>query len=445
MMHARPIFAIALASALQCGLAGAHAEQFEQRSKPSYLRGRYNLAFFYRLNPTFRHGAAIHFAHGKAHDVLELSPFEDHERADAEFDRECVDFIHNPPRTEPEMEYYGPYTGRGIWQLYRAIDWTHVHHEQTYDILASTKIPWDAKAEWTARSVDAYLKRMDIPRSVAPLDVTMRRAAVMMKPYFTLFRNYYPKSATFFFAAHWWHPAVYESQMLGGNGPAQDAMVAVTDGPTFEHVLRDRPMRMLLSREMMPRYSRMSPESANIFDNLHMLHGIAYDIMAYEGWNMDQKRAELERVLKAMAYQPGDELLARKFQEPYPDIDPRVYKPWMKSGPGEMGRIMMEMMQEMMPMMMPGISATKKAEVMAQFKMKMQPDMQPGELPGSLHDALMKIYPQMHMMPGTMEPGEVSPMMVEAMLKGWRKKYGGLPDIPPLPMDREPSAVLVER
>jgi hypothetical protein len=32
---------------------------------------------------------------------------------------------------------------------------------------------------------------------------------------------------------------------------------------------------MVLSREIMPRYSRMSPESANIFDNLHMLHGIA--------------------------------------------------------------------------------------------------------------------------------------------------------------------------
>ena len=43
----------------------------------------------------------------------------------------------------------------------------------------------------------------------------------------------------------------------------------------------DRPGRMLLSREIMPRYARMSPESENIFDNLHMLHGIAYSILAF--------------------------------------------------------------------------------------------------------------------------------------------------------------------
>jgi hypothetical protein len=423
----------------------AIAEQFEQRSMPSYLRGPYNTAFFYRENQTFRHGAAIHFAHGKAHDMLELSPFAEHERADAEFDRECVNFIHNPPRTEPSMELYGPFTGRGIWQLYRVIDWTHVHHEQTYDILASSKVPWARKPEYTQRSVDAYLKRMNLPRSIAPFDVTMRRAAVMMKPYFTLFRNYYPQSSKFFFAAHWWHPAIYEAMMLGGNGPAQDAFVRQVDGPIFEQALQDRPTRMLLGREMMPRYARMSPESANIFDNLHMLHGIAYDIMAYEGWNMDQKRAEMERVLKAMAYQPGDENLVRKFPIPYPQMDPREYKAWMKSGSGEMGRIMMEMMMEMMPMMMPGISPAKKAEVMAQFKMKMKPGMQPGEIEGSLHDPLMKVYPEMHMMPGSMEPGQSAPMMVEMMLNGWRKKHGNMPDAPGWPMEEEPNATIATR
>jgi hypothetical protein len=76
---------------------------------------------------------------------------------------------------------------------------------------------------------------------------------------------------------------------------------------------------MLLSREMMPRYSRLTPESANIFDNLHMLHGIAYDILAYEGWTIEQKRREMYRVLEAMSEQPGDRELARKF--PIPDGD----------------------------------------------------------------------------------------------------------------------------
>ncbi len=71
--------------------------------------------------------------------------------------------------------------------------------------------------------------------------------------------------------------------------------------------------------------------------------------------------------------------------------------------------------------------------------------MQPGEIEGSLHDALMKIYPQMKMMPGTMEPGEAPPMMVEMMLKGWRKKHGGMADIAPWPMNNEPEGSLVSR
>jgi hypothetical protein len=33
------------------------------------------------------------------------------------------------------MEYYGPYTARFAWAVYRAIDWTHIHHEQTYDVI----------------------------------------------------------------------------------------------------------------------------------------------------------------------------------------------------------------------------------------------------------------------------------------------------------------------
>lgn len=94
-----------------------------------------------------------------------------------------------------------------------------------------------------------------------------------------------------------------------------------------------------------------------------------------------------------------------------------------------MGGIMMEMMQEMMPMMMPGISSGKKGAVMARFKMKMMPGIQPEEELGSLHDVLMKVYPQMKMMPGTSEPGVVPPMMVEMILKGWHKKHRGMRDI----------------
>ncbi|QWV92965.1 hypothetical protein KP004_17615 [Geomonas oryzisoli] len=413
----------------------------EQRKEVSNLKGPYNAAFFHRENGAFRVGAAIHFAHGIQHDFLQLEPLAQHEETDRKADLAYLEMIHNPPQTEPKMELYGPYTARTMWQLYRAIDWTHMHHEQTYDILADRDIPWDRKKRWTDRAVAYYLEKLDIPRSPAPLDVTLRRAAVMMKPYATLFRNNYPKSNNFFFAAHWWHPAIYEAQMLGGNGKAQEEMVRDTDRTLFTQVLKERPQRMLLSREMMPRYSRMSPESANIFDNLHMLHGIAYDLLSYEGWTVEQKRDELYRVIKAMSYHPGDEKLARKFSTPHPDMDPRLYEPWMKGTEGEMNRIMMEMMEEMMPLMMPGQpDPLMKAQMMEQFKKKMTPGMQEGELPGSLMDALKKVMPQMQMSPESMEPGQTPQKMVDVMMKGWQDKYGAMPDVAPMPMEQEPAA-----
>lgn len=417
------------------------AAALEQRNDVSYLRGPYNGAFFHRENEAFRIGAAIHFTHGIQHDILQLDQMQDHERTDGKTDASYLEMIWNPVRTEPEMELYGPYTARTMWQLYRAIDWTHMHHEQTYDILADRDIPWDRKKEWTERAVRYYLDNLDIPRSPAPLDVTIRRAAVMMKPYTTWFRNYYPKSNNFFFVAHWWHPAIYEAQMLGGNGVDQERMVKETDNTMYTQVLYDRPQRMVLSREMMPRYSRMSPESANIFDNLHMLHGIAYDILAYEGWTVQQKRDELYRVIRAMSYQPGDEKLARKFKTPHPDMDPRVYEPWMKTAEGEMSRIMFEMLDEMMPMMMPqGMDPQMTKKMKEQVTKKMTPGLQEGELPGSLMDAMKAMMPEMKMSPESMEPGKTPQKMIDAMLKGWQEKYGNLPDIEPMPMGMEPTA-----
>lgn len=426
-----------------CVCASA-SDFFEQRNHVSYRRGPYNLALFYRHNETFRNGAAIHFAHAIQHDILQLQPLSEHEKVDAETDARYMDYLLNHrARTEPTMEYYGPYTARFAWTIYRAIDWTHMHHEQTYDVMAEKSIPWNQKKAWTDKTVDYYLsKNPEIARSCAPLDVTMRRAATMMKPYFGVFRNKYPKSNNFFYAAHWWHPVIYEAQMIAGNDLEQEEVVRQTDQVLYDGVLKERPQRMLLSREVMPRYSRLSPESANIFDNLHMLHGIVYDILAYEGWSVAEKRAELYRVVKAMAYQPGDEKLARKFKIEHPDMDPRVYENWMRGFEGDMNRIMMEMHQEMMPLMMPDgkeMSVEMKEKMQAQLRMKLTPGMQEGEIEGSLHDAMMQLMPAMKMDPEGMKPGNTPQKMVDAMLNGWRKKYGNLPDVEPISMETDPT------
>jgi len=415
----------------------AHPVTTESRKGVSYIRGPYNAAFFRRHRPSEQYSAGFHYHHGKEHDLLQLTPLSDRATVDSSFDKSVVEYVSTRKvKVGPTMENYGPYTARMAWKLFRVIDWTHQHHEQTYDIMASKRVAWDKKKEWTDRAVKYYLARnKDVARSVAPLDITMRRAATMMKPYFTYYRNFYPKSNGDAWVAHWWHPAAYECQMIAGNGHGQEEALAVMNKVMFDQAFNDRPQRMILSRELMPRYSRMSPESANIFDNLHMIHGLTYDILAYEGWTEAQKRDELYRVLDAMSYHPGDEKYTRKFKTPYPDVDPRIYEPWMKSSEGEMSRIMMEMMDEMMPMMMPDM----KEMMMAQFKMKMRPGMEPGEIEGSLHDAMMKMMPDMKMMPEAMQPGKTPQMMVDMMLKGWQEKYGTMPDIESYPMNREPT------
>ena len=446
----------ALVAALGLGAAAAAAPRralaLEQRNAVSFLRGPYNEAFFFRHNASYRTSAAMHFFHSKQHDLLQQTSLAERARFDQLLNDESVAWLRDPPRTEPQMEYYSEFVDRGMHTLFRTIDWTHMHHEQTYDIMSERGIPWSEKKRWTDRAVRYYLTMQSrgVPRSCAPLDVTMRRAGLMMKPYFTYFRNYYPKDQTLFFIAHWWHPAVYEAMMMAGNGPGQEQALAQVNGLMHQRMIGDgqslegRPQRMILSRELMPRYAMMSPESANIFDNLHMLHGIAYDILAYEGWNPEQKRAELYRVIHAMGYQPGDETLARKFPLPRPadQVDPRVYWPWLRGPQGAMSRIMMEMMAEMMPIMMPGMSPAQHERVMQAMSMKMAPGMASGEQEGSLHDAVMQAMPGMRMMPGAVEPGETPQTMVDAMMAGWREKHGSMPDLPPLDMSREPSLPL---
>ncbi len=422
--------------------------QAEPRNEISYMRGPQNYggrAFFQRFPESESYSAAFHYHHGKEHDLLIKTPYDEMSKVDHDFNVSVTDFAYyKKGKTGPSMELYGPYTARLAWDLFRTIDWTHEHHEQTYDILASKKVPFDQKKAFTDKAVKYYLeKNPDVARSVAPLDITMRRAGVMMKPYFSLYRNYSPESNSLAWVAHWWHPAIYEAQLVGGNGPAQELMVDQTNKTMFNQFFAVRPERMVLSREIMPRYSQMSPESANIFDNLHMLHGITYDIMLYTGYTPQQKRDELYRVIQAMGYQPGDEKYARKFEVKYPDLDPRVYYPWMGSFDGEMSRMMKEMMMEMMPMMMPGITDEDKERVMAQMKLKMMQGIQPGELPGSLHDAMMAVYPQMKMNPEYMKPGVEPTMMVNMMVQGWMDKYAAMPDVTGFDMSAEPTTVPV--
>lgn len=438
----RTIFRVAwlwatLGSLVSCSL------HFEQRDAVAPRRASYNDAFFSRHNREYRTSAAIHIAHAEQHDALVFNPLALAASTDEKYTQRWLEYVYSPPRFEPEMMDYAQHTGQAMWKLYLAIDWTHAHHEQTYDILSDTNVTWSRKARVTQEAVEYYLsKQPGIARSPAPLDVTMRRAGIMMKPYFGVYRSNYPHSARFFYAAHWWHPAIYEAMMLGGSDNEQDAAVEATEALFYSQVLKALPSRMLLSRELMPRYSRMSPESANIFDNLHMLHGIAYAILSYDQWSIDEQRAEMYRVIDAMSEKPGDRELARLFEIKHANMDPRRYEDWMKGYEGAMNEIMEGMLREMWPMMSPDGSPQVPEPVMEQLRKKLRPGLEAGEVPGSLHDALMNIVPNMKMTPESMEAkktGKSNPKMVDMMLMHWRQKVKSLVPVDPWPMQSDPS------
>ena len=73
----------------------------------------------------------MHFFHSKQHGLLQRTSLSEHKLVDGRFDQEALSVLRNPPRTEPEMDYYSTYVDQTMRTLFRTIDWTHMHHEQT--------------------------------------------------------------------------------------------------------------------------------------------------------------------------------------------------------------------------------------------------------------------------------------------------------------------------
>ena len=73
-----------------------------------------------------------------------------------------------------------------------------------------------------------------------------------------------------------------------------------------DSVLANPPEYMPLTAEVAPRFSKMFPAAAHIFDNLHMMHDITNDIMVDETLTREQKEAEIDRMLMNQIYATQD-------------------------------------------------------------------------------------------------------------------------------------------
>jgi hypothetical protein len=67
---------------------------------------------------------------------------------------------------------------------------------------------------------------------------------------------------------------------------------------------------MPLVAEVAPRFAKMFPSAAHIFDNLHMMHDMTNDIMVDERLSREQKEAQIERMLLSQTYASQDVVTA---------------------------------------------------------------------------------------------------------------------------------------
>lgn len=316
-------------------------DAFEQRDEIYRRRAPYLWAFYTRHPKNYGLTTAAHWAHGSISDVLLDTPPDPEAaaEADARFVSQAVAVLRRPARVEPEQADVGPAFARLAPLAPKVIDWAHALHEALYDIMADPSLTVAEQRRYIELETDYYLSEPGLAFSPAPLEVIVRkRLQLQTQPWFKAFRRDWPQSAHLFWAFHWWHPAVYETQVV--YHADQTAAVAQIDHVFWNEVLPQPPNRMLLSREVMPRFAEMAPEAANIFDNLHQFHGIAYDILA-STLVVDQ-RAEIYRMLELMLVRPGDRELAQtqRVSPPVPDLDPLRYEPWMRTGTGAMGAVM---------------------------------------------------------------------------------------------------------
>jgi hypothetical protein len=123
------------------------------------------------------------------------------------------------------------------------------------------------------------------------------------------FRQTYPDVNGILWAYHWHHAAVYEA-LMDPDPETRGTELARVIQVFEDSVLNDLPTVMPLTGEVAPRFSKMFPAAAHIFDNLHMMHDVVNDIMADGSFDQAAKQTEIERLRRLMIYDGQDLVVA---------------------------------------------------------------------------------------------------------------------------------------
>ena len=291
----RRVAGIAVLLLAGCGLP--------QRNGVYRLAAPYNFAFYDTHEVAAKSFHAAHFTHFGAYELLMKSRPDIVEQM-SDFERRVRAYITDPPKFDPPADIVAPGWSRMAYETGQSMDWAHMLHSQLYDILTDDAVT-DKRATGE-RAIAYYLSESDVAFSTRGYGHRWMEGG---GEWAGTFREGYPGVNGILWAYHWHHAAVYEALME----PDPDLRRAEVDrviGVFTDSVLVDTPEVMPLAAEVAPEFSRMFPAAAHIFDNLHMMHDVVNDIMAYPPYGREQKAEEIERVRQLMVYAGQDSVVA---------------------------------------------------------------------------------------------------------------------------------------
>lgn len=270
-----------------------------QRNDVYHLAAPYNFAFYDTHEEAARSFYAAHFTHFAAYEIL-MHPGQDPPGRMSEFETRVRAYIADPPKFEPPAEIIAPRWTRLAFETAQSMDWAHMLHSQLYDILTDDRIT--DKRTAGERAIAYYLSETEAAFSTRGYGHRFMEGGGEWAGNFHIA---YPDINGILWAYHWHHAAVYEALMETDPDRRRAELDRVIDVFT-DSVLLELPHVMPLTAEVAPRFSRLFPAAAHIFDNLHMMHDVVNDIMAEPSYSLSEKAAEIERLRGQMVYAGQD-------------------------------------------------------------------------------------------------------------------------------------------
>ena len=276
---------VALVLAGACG----GARTYEQ----SYLSSRDNWAFRERYPAADRLFNGFDFGHAVLSETLLRHPTDGARRLEGTIARRLVcDVLRNPPRVPLEERAIAPTYGITLPEAVATFEWAHMLHRQIYDIIADEPFATDERDARVEAALRYYRSRPDLALSSTPKSMALMEG----QPYSLAFRRAAPRFNGIIWSYHWLQMRLYDALLTTSNAAERRDAVA-RDVERFQHMLGDSgrraPAAMPMSAAIAPEFTRLYPDAAIIFDNLHSLHDVVSDVLASRVVAPKAKRATI--------------------------------------------------------------------------------------------------------------------------------------------------------